>query len=145
MKTRELRTANEHLPQPGRLNAWYDEDGYLFFRDVLDRSAVADLRRDLIGLLIDKGYVEPGSGEPAEPNPLAVVDRLGRRAERVRAPGLHLAEHHRRAVADDEVELSGTAAPVAVDHGVAPPPVVGGGEVLAEPPAGQVRSIGVGS
>lgn len=38
----ELRVANEHLDSPLRLRTLFDTEGYLFFRDVLDRDAVEE-------------------------------------------------------------------------------------------------------
>jgi hypothetical protein len=60
----ELRTANEYLADPRRLDAQYNDEGYLFFRNVLDPTAVATLKRDLVKILIEHGYVLPGSEEP---------------------------------------------------------------------------------
>lgn len=60
----ELRIANEYLADPLRLDAQYKDEGYLFFRNVLDAQAVEQLRRGLVELLIDKGYVKPGNKDP---------------------------------------------------------------------------------
>jgi 1-deoxypentalenic acid 11beta-hydroxylase len=43
----DLRVANDHLGDPQRLRALFDDEGYLFFRNVLDRDAVLDTGREV--------------------------------------------------------------------------------------------------
>jgi len=41
----DLRVANDHLGDPRRLRTLFDDEGHLFFRDVLDRDAVLETGR----------------------------------------------------------------------------------------------------
>lgn len=41
----ELKTRNHLLDDKAALNAAWEQDGYWFFRDVLDKQAVARLRQ----------------------------------------------------------------------------------------------------
>lgn len=50
--------ANEHLADPVRLRALFDQEGYLFFRDVLDRDAVLAAGRVVIRTLVEQGLVQ---------------------------------------------------------------------------------------
>src|ERR1700679_2812558 len=60
-----LKTANPFLDDPSALRAMWEEDGYLFFRGVLDRDAVAELRRDYLDGLVARGVVDPGASTPS--------------------------------------------------------------------------------
>ena len=62
--------------------------------------------------------LEPASRQQPEPLTLAGRHRFGRRAERVTAAGLHLAERDRVGVSDDEIELALSNPPIAVEHRV---------------------------
>jgi hypothetical protein len=57
-----LREANEHLCDLARLNSFFDEEGYLFFRGVLDR--VEDLKTAFVSELQEQGAAKPGEWEP---------------------------------------------------------------------------------
>ena len=59
-----LHLANPFLDRPSALQAMWDRDGYLFFRGVLDRGAVARLTHDYLDALIARGMVDPGATEP---------------------------------------------------------------------------------
>ncbi len=59
-----LHIANRFLDQPRALRAMWEADGYLFFRGALDLDAVAELRRDYLAALIDRGVVDRGAAEP---------------------------------------------------------------------------------
>ena len=59
-----LRTANDTVGNPERTAAMIAEDGYLFFKDVLDHGAVARLRQKYIDVLVDMGVVDEGAEEP---------------------------------------------------------------------------------
>lgn len=59
-----LHTANDCLDDPARLKARWDEDGYLFFRGVLDQDAVARAQAGCVKALVDMGVVDPGATEP---------------------------------------------------------------------------------
>lgn len=61
---RRLRTANELLHDRQALDARFEEDGYLFFRDVLDHDAVLQVRREMADLLVTRGYLRAGDAEP---------------------------------------------------------------------------------
>jgi ectoine hydroxylase-related dioxygenase (phytanoyl-CoA dioxygenase family) len=54
----ELRVANDHLGDPSRLRALFDDQGYLFFRDVLDQDAVLAAGRQVVRTLIEQGLVQ---------------------------------------------------------------------------------------
>lgn len=56
--------SNDLLDDPPRLQERYEEDGYLFFTDVLDAGAVAGVRDDLLRVLAAQGIVESGSPLP---------------------------------------------------------------------------------
>ena len=47
----ELETANHLLTDFGRLDATYQEQGYLFFRNVLDSEAVGRVKEDFVRVL----------------------------------------------------------------------------------------------
>jgi 1-deoxypentalenic acid 11beta-hydroxylase len=60
-----FREANEYLDSPDspeRLNAAFDEDGYLFFRGVLE--GVDQVKHDFVRVLEKQGAVKPGASEP---------------------------------------------------------------------------------
>jgi 1-deoxypentalenic acid 11beta-hydroxylase len=56
-----FREANDHLGDPGTLNAWFAEDGYLFFRGVLE--GVNEVKREFVNVLQKQGAVKPGTTE----------------------------------------------------------------------------------
>lgn len=55
----ELNVSNHLLGDPAALAAAWDRDGYWFFRDVLDKAVIADIRRTYIDYLIDMGVTDP--------------------------------------------------------------------------------------
>ncbi|MEY9928940.1 ectoine hydroxylase-related dioxygenase (phytanoyl-CoA dioxygenase family) [Catenulispora sp. GP43] len=61
----ELRVANDHLGDPPHLRALFENEGYLFFRDVLDQDAVLAAGRQVVRTLVERGLVQrmPLSGE----------------------------------------------------------------------------------
>jgi ectoine hydroxylase-related dioxygenase (phytanoyl-CoA dioxygenase family) len=59
--THEMRPANPALGDQAALQALWDECGYWFFRDVLDKDAVAEMRRAFIDALVELGVVDPGA------------------------------------------------------------------------------------
>ena len=59
-----LHVANPYLDDPQSLNRMWKEDGYLFFRDVIDKDAIADLQKTYLDALIDLGVIDTGSTEP---------------------------------------------------------------------------------
>lgn len=62
---KELDVHNELLGNHEELERVYREEGYLFFRDVLDRDAVAAVRTKYFSILVDDyGVVDPGLTEP---------------------------------------------------------------------------------
>jgi len=65
----ELRVANDHLADPARLRTLFAEDGYLFFRDVLDKDEILAVRRDLVRVLVECGMADSGGPEPAWTGP----------------------------------------------------------------------------
>jgi len=78
--------------------------------------------------------LHPAGCEQLQPSGLGGGDRLQRRPEAHAAPGLDLADHEDRAVAEDQVDLTGVAAPVAVEHDHALLDQVPGGDRLAVRP-----------
>jgi hypothetical protein len=61
---RELKAANHLLGENEGLAEAFNEDGYLFFRGVLDAKAVARLRGVYLDTLREIGVVDPQSDEP---------------------------------------------------------------------------------
>src|SRR5215467_2496289 len=58
----QFREANEYLGDSERLNALFNEDGYLFFRGVL--KGVERVKLDFIRVLQQQSVVKPGATEP---------------------------------------------------------------------------------
>jgi len=62
---KELDVHNDLLGDHERLNEIFREEGYLFFRDVLDHDAVEAVRAKYFSILVDDyGVVDPGQTEP---------------------------------------------------------------------------------
>ena len=59
-----FRIANDDLDRPERLEAIFQDEGYLFFRGVLDLDTVLAVKRDLMRVLQAQGVVKPGETEP---------------------------------------------------------------------------------
>ncbi len=64
MTLARFELSNDLLEDHSRLQRRYEEDGYLFFRDVLDQASVASVRDDFIRVLADQGVVEGGLAIP---------------------------------------------------------------------------------
>ncbi len=63
--TRSLAVpANDLLRNHAALQGQYERDGFLFFKDVLDRTKVARVRRELCDVLGEQGVVQRGAVEP---------------------------------------------------------------------------------
>ena len=77
-----LQESNHVLGDHHALDAAFARDGYLFFRDVLDRAAVATVTAGVIDFLSSEGVVEPNS---------STATWTGREAEHLGAhpPALH--------------------------------------------------------
>ncbi len=60
----ELQTANQYLDDSDTLNSVFDQQGYLFFRDVLDTSEVQAVKSDFVQELQRQGFVKPECSEP---------------------------------------------------------------------------------
>lgn len=56
---RELNCSNDLLDDHAALAAAWDRDGYWFFRDVLDKKVIADIREVYAAYLRDMGVVDP--------------------------------------------------------------------------------------
>lgn len=54
-----MRTANEHLGDADALRQQLNEDGYLYFQQVLDREKIKDLSGDMVQVMARHGWVEP--------------------------------------------------------------------------------------
>lgn len=63
---RELRESNGLSGSPGALRDRTREDGCLLFRSIIDGEAVAEVRRDILGICQEAGWLaagsEPGAG-----------------------------------------------------------------------------------
>ena len=59
-----LREANNWLNDPEALDRMWREDGYLFFRNVLNKTDLADVRRTYLDVLIDLGAINADAEEP---------------------------------------------------------------------------------
>jgi hypothetical protein len=62
---REFNVSNDLLGDNAALDAAWDRDGYWFFRDVLDKDAVARLRAVYLNVLHNLGVIESGHNEVA--------------------------------------------------------------------------------
>ena len=60
----EFQTANHLLNDFEKLNATFQEEGYLFFRNVLDADAVLKVKQDFVQVLQKQGVVKAGVSEP---------------------------------------------------------------------------------
>lgn len=65
---REFNVSNHLLGDRAALDAAWDRDGYWFFRDVLDKDAVARLRARYLKVLDDLGVVDPSVRDAAVHN-----------------------------------------------------------------------------
>ncbi|MBB4615019.1 phytanoyl-CoA dioxygenase family protein [Novosphingobium taihuense] len=61
----EFNTSNHLLGDRSALDAAWERDGYWFFRDVLDKDAIADVRAVFMDVLNELGVVEPGRSDVA--------------------------------------------------------------------------------
>jgi ectoine hydroxylase-related dioxygenase (phytanoyl-CoA dioxygenase family) len=52
-----MRDSNDLLDDPSALRTRFDEDSYLYFRDVLDRDKVMTLRKNMLVTLADRGWI----------------------------------------------------------------------------------------
>src|SRR3546814_9190725 len=59
-----LRVANHTVGKPDETLAMMEEDGSVYFRDVLAQGAVGRLRQRYMDVLVDWGVVDPGAREP---------------------------------------------------------------------------------
>jgi ectoine hydroxylase-related dioxygenase (phytanoyl-CoA dioxygenase family) len=59
----ELRTANHLLNDFEELSALYHEEGYLFFRNVLDERAVLRAKQEFVGVLQQQGVAKVNEAE----------------------------------------------------------------------------------
>lgn len=60
----ELQTANHLLDNFEQLNSVFREEGYLFFREVLDSKAILKVKQEFVSLLQQQDVVVPGVSEP---------------------------------------------------------------------------------
>ena len=56
----ELQSCNHLLDDHSALEAFYQANGYILLRDVLDRTAIADARDAMLKVAVDLGLVAPG-------------------------------------------------------------------------------------
>lgn len=61
---RELKVSNSLIGDVAALEKRWFDDGYWFFRDILDPRPIAELRSVYLGTLVDLGVVAPGNPEP---------------------------------------------------------------------------------
>ena len=64
-----LTIANVFLRDFSRLNAHFHDDGYLFFRKVLDLALVARVKSDFLDVLQAQGIARAGQSEPVWTGP----------------------------------------------------------------------------
>jgi hypothetical protein len=64
--TQELKTHNHLIGDKPALDHAWENDGYWFFRDVLDKGAVARLRQSWIDELETQGVIDPVGDAPTE-------------------------------------------------------------------------------
>lgn len=60
----KLREANAYLDDFSKLDALFNDEGYLFFRGVLDSAEVLRVKNDMTRVLQAQGIVNPGVSEP---------------------------------------------------------------------------------
>src|SRR5438445_241426 len=60
----KFRVSNEYLEDAGKLSAILQDEGYLFFRKVLDVELVLRVKADFIRVLQRQGLVKPETSEP---------------------------------------------------------------------------------
>ncbi len=60
----EFQTANQYLDDNDTLNSVFDQQGYLYFRDVLDTSEVRAVKSDFVQELQRQGFAKPGCSDP---------------------------------------------------------------------------------
>lgn len=65
-KMQELKTHNHLLDDKAALDAAWEKDGYWFFRDVLDKDAVARLRQSWIDELEKNAVIDPVGSAPTD-------------------------------------------------------------------------------
>lgn len=65
-QTQELKTHNHLIGDLAALDAAWEQDGYWFFRDVLDKAAVARLRQSWIDELETQGVIDPAGDAPTD-------------------------------------------------------------------------------
>jgi hypothetical protein len=85
-KLGELRDSNDLLDNMDAIKARISEDGYLLFRNFIDRETVLKAREAIVGYLAQKNALVPG-----EPLLEAVMPRTGRE---VRMTGQGIVTHH---------------------------------------------------
>ncbi|HLJ11713.1 MAG TPA: phytanoyl-CoA dioxygenase family protein [Planctomycetaceae bacterium] len=56
--------ANDDLNDFDRLNSMFEDEGYLFFREVLDIEAVSAVNQDFLQILQRQGIAKPDTSEP---------------------------------------------------------------------------------
>lgn len=59
-----LRTANHTVGEPAKTAEMIQQDGYLYFRDVLDHGAVDRLKRKYMDVLVAMGVIDADAEEP---------------------------------------------------------------------------------
>ncbi len=79
----ELRESTAILADPAALRARMVDDGYLFFRGLLDRNQVDASRSELLGRLAQEGGLDPDS--PLSDGKLRTNERIGFRPELTRS------------------------------------------------------------
>jgi hypothetical protein len=60
----EFETSNPYLHDTDALNRRFQEDGYLFFRRVLDAEEVRRVKQDFVRILQEQGVAQSGCAEP---------------------------------------------------------------------------------
>lgn len=82
----ELNQSNHLLSDKAEMCAAWHRDGYLFFRDMLDRDEIAKVRAAYRAFLEDEGLIDPSSEQPlyngadTSQSALSIFNVLNRRA-----------------------------------------------------------------
>jgi ectoine hydroxylase-related dioxygenase (phytanoyl-CoA dioxygenase family) len=56
----DMAASNDLLSDRDALRARFEEEGYLYFRELIDRDRVLSLRRDILEILADRGWITGG-------------------------------------------------------------------------------------
>jgi hypothetical protein len=61
----EFRVSNDAIKDPAELRRRIQEEGYLFFKGLQDKDKLTSLRRDMLTVMMDGGWLVEGT-DPAD-------------------------------------------------------------------------------